>query len=72
MSATEEQRKLFREKIPDLFHGSYRRQYDKAMKGHSIRAAINSKCLDCMCWEAAEIKRCTVVTCPLFKYRPYV
>ena len=67
----EEQRDRWRENIPDLFHGSYRRLYDKAIGGHSLRAAIDSKCLDCMCWQQAEVKKCTVVTCPLFLYRPY-
>jgi len=61
----------YRANIPNLFGGSYRKQYDKAMKRHSLRAAINSKCLDCMCWQATEIKKCNIVTCPLHPYRPY-
>jgi len=61
----------WRENIPDLFHSSYRKQYDKAINRESMRAAINSKCLDCMCWQQAEVKRCDVVTCPLHPYRPY-
>ena len=71
-SATvEEQIAAWRENIPDLFHGSYRRAYDKAMSGKSLRAAIDSKCLDCVCWEQVEVKKCTAVTCPLHPYRPY-
>ena len=66
-----EQIAKFRENIPNLFHGSYRKQYDKAITGRGMRAAINSKCLDCICWQQAEVKRCTVVTCPLYTYRPY-
>ena len=61
----------WRENIPDKFHGSYRKQYDKAINRKSMRAAINSKCLDCMCWQQAEVKRCDIVTCPLNPYRPY-
>lgn len=61
----------WRENIPDFFHGSYRRNYDKAMTGKSLRAAVDSKCLDCMCWQAAEVRKCTIVTCPLHPYRPY-
>jgi hypothetical protein len=61
----------WRENIPDLFNGAYRKLYDKAMSGGSLRAAINSKCLDCMNWQAAEVKRCDIVTCPLHPYRPY-
>ena len=71
MSDREEQIIAWRKNIPDLFHGSYRRKYDKAMSHKSIRAAIDSKCLDCMCWEAAEVKKCGIVTCPLHPYRPY-
>ncbi len=62
---------VWRENIPDVFHGSYRKQYDKAISRQSMRAAINSKCLDCMCWQQAEVKRCDIVTCPLHPYRPY-
>jgi len=66
-----EQRKDWRNNIPNLFHGSYRRLYDKAMTGKSLRATVDSKCLDCSCWQQAEIKKCAVFTCPLFEYRPY-
>ena len=31
--------------------------------------AIRNKCLDCCCDNAAEVRRCTVVGCPLFPYR---
>ena len=61
----------WRENIPNLFSGSYRKQYDKAINRESMRAAINSKCLNCMCWEQAEVKRCDIITCPLYPYRPY-
>jgi len=61
----------YQNNIPNLFGGSYRKQYDKAMKGHSLRAAINSKCLDCMCWQATEVKKCSIIACPLHPYRPY-
>jgi len=66
-----EQIEAWRENIPNLFKGSYRKQYDKAMTGRAMRAAINSKCLDCMCWQQVEVKRCDIVTCPLHPYRPY-
>jgi len=66
-----EQIAAYRNNIPNLFNGSYRKQYDKAIKKHSLRAAINSKCLDCMYWQAAEVKRCSIVACPLYPYRPY-
>jgi len=67
----DEQIELWREHIPNKFDGSYRRQYDKAMKKESMRAAVNSKCLDCMNWQQPEVKDCEIVTCPLHPYRPY-
>ena len=66
-----EQIRRFRANIPDLFNGSYRKKYDKAMRGRSIRAAIDSKCLDCTGWQQTEVKNCSVVACSLWPYRPY-
>jgi len=68
---TKEEREKYCEHIPDFFHGSYRRLYDKAMGGKSLRAAVDSKCLDCMCWQQAEVRDCPVATCTLWPYRPY-
>ena len=31
--------------------------------------SIREKCLDCMCGNAAEVRRCPIKTCPLFPYR---
>lgn len=66
-----EQIRRYRAAIPDKHNGAYRRKYDKAMRGRSIRAAIDIKCLDCMSWQATEVKDCPVVTCTLHPYRPY-
>lgn len=66
-----EQIRRWRANIPPLHNESYRRQYDKAINKKSMRAAVNSKCLDCMCWQQAEVKNCDIVTCPLHLYRPY-
>ena len=49
----------------------YRRQYDKAMGGKSLRAAVNSKCLDCCCWERTAVRDCSAIACPLHTVRPY-
>jgi hypothetical protein len=68
----EQQIAAWRQNIPDLFKGAYRRTYDKAMSGKSLRAAVTAKCQDCMCWQGVEIKRCDIVTCPLHPYRPGV
>jgi hypothetical protein len=42
----------------------------KARKG-STRSLIALKCLDCCCWEKAEVAACPVVSCPLYPVRPY-
>jgi hypothetical protein len=31
--------------------------------------AIRLKCLDCCCGQQAEVRRCTLKTCPLWTYR---
>ena len=39
------------------------------LKGNNFAKAIRNKCLECCCDNAAEVRRCTVVRCPLFPYR---
>lgn len=60
----------WRSNIPNKHNGSYRRTWDKAIAKKSMRAAVNAKCQDCMCWQGAEVKRCDIITCPLWQYRP--
>ncbi len=31
--------------------------------------AIRRKCLDCVCWNRAEVVRCEIDLCPLWPYR---
>lgn len=31
--------------------------------------AIRAKCIDCMCGNKAEVKRCPAIKCPLYPYR---
>jgi hypothetical protein len=31
--------------------------------------AIRQKCLDCSCWQEAEIRRCTAQDCALYPFR---
>lgn len=50
---------------------SYRATYDRAVKGRSLRAAINAQCLECVCWQRKEITLCTDLACPLYAVRPY-
>lgn len=63
-----DQLKKYRDNIPDIYNGAYIKLYDKAMTGKSRVAAMKAKCLDCVCWQGAEISRCGVPTCPLYPY----
>ena len=56
--------------IPDIYHGKFRKEWLKAAQRQSMRAAVNAKCADCMCWQNSEIKLCDIITCPLWQYRP--
>jgi len=57
----------YRKQIPKI----YRTNYDKAIKGRSLRAAVNAQCLECTGWQREEVRLCTNVVCPLYPYRPY-
>ncbi len=48
----------------------YRRVYDIAMTGRSLRAAGNSQCIECMGYVFSEVKLCCSPQCPLYPYRP--
>lgn len=63
----EEAQQQFCGAIPKI----YRATYHKAMRGRSLRAAVNAKCQDCTNYQRKEIKDCLVVTCPLYLYHPY-
>jgi len=45
--------------------------YKKAVKHKSMRAAINSQCLECVGYQRKEVSLCTDLGCPLYSYRPY-
>lgn len=66
-----EARRKYRANIPSMHNGAYVKVYDKAINERSLRAAVKAKCLDCMCWQATEVKNCTVSACPLWEVRPY-
>lgn len=48
----------------------FRRVYDMAMSGRSLRAAVNSQCIQCMGYVFSEVRLCCSPQCPLFPYRP--
>jgi hypothetical protein len=49
----------------------YRATYRRAVEGKSLRACVNSQCLECCGWERAEVGACTDSGCPLYAVRPY-
>ncbi len=67
MKTREEQIAERRKQMPR----SYRANYDRAVKGKSLRGAINAQCLECVCWVTKEVRLCTDLACPLCAVRPY-
>lgn len=45
--------------------------YTKAVSHKSMRAAVNSQCLECCGYQRKEISVCTDLACPLYSYRPF-
>lgn len=50
---------------------SHRAKYEKAAARKSMRAAVNSQCLECVGYLTKEVSMCTDLACPLYLYRPY-
>jgi hypothetical protein len=44
--------------------------FRRAYGGKSLRAAVNAFCIECMGFDAAEVRTCTAPACPLWAYRP--
>jgi len=53
--------------MPRRFQGIY----DRAVKGKSLRAAVNAFCLECVCYQIKEVRNCTDQGCSLYAVRPY-
>jgi len=49
----------------------YRASYDRAVSGRSLRAAVNSFCIQCVMYQREEVRLCTSLACGLWPYRPY-
>ena len=49
----------------------HRANYDKAVRGRSMRAATKAFCLECVQWQKEEVRLCTSLACPLYPYRSY-
>jgi len=54
------------DEMPDI----YRKTYQRAMRGRSLKTAVKAQCLECVCWQREEVKLCTDLGCPLYPYRP--
>ncbi len=50
---------------------AYRGVYKKAVSHKSMRAAVNSFCLECVMYVRKEVSVCSDLACPLYSYRPY-
>lgn len=50
----------------------YMKTHKKELKEQNkkIKAAISSKCLDCVCYQPTEVLRCEIANCPLYSERP--
>jgi len=69
-ASIEDQLRKWYRSIPDIRGGSLRKRWLKALSRRSMKAAVAAKCEDCMAFEQPEVRRCTIVHCPLFLYRP--
>jgi hypothetical protein len=67
MGTQEEQIERRCQQMPHIHLANYKR----AMRGRSMKAAIKAFCLECVCWQKEEVRRCTALACPLYPYRPY-
>ena len=47
----------------------YHKLFYKAWKGKNTEVAIEAFCLQCVCFQTAEITNCTSYACPLFEFR---
>lgn len=49
----------------------YKKLYDRAVGGKSLRSCINAQCLECVGWVSKEVTLCSDFGCPLHSVRPY-
>jgi len=59
-----EKQQAYHDRLPER----YRQLYRKALAGWRA-PAIRIKCLDCMCWQSGEVRRCDQAQCPLWLFR---
>lgn len=56
------------QKYYDRLPKRYQELYRQALAGQRA-PAIRIKCLDCMCWQSAEVRRCDQTHCPMWPFR---
>jgi hypothetical protein len=57
----------YHDDLAERYRGAYRRAVEGGASAR--KAAIRSKCLDCCCWQEAEVSKCTITYCPLWPFR---
>ena len=45
--------------------------FSQAYSGFSKASGIKAKCIECCNLDKAEVSRCNISGCPLWRYRPY-
>lgn len=50
---------------------SFKKIYDKAVSGKSLRASVDSMCQRCVGYVPNEVRNCTGLACSLYAVRPY-
>lgn len=61
-------RQFNEQEIPVSQQGIFQRAYS----GKSRASAVKAKCLDCCGFDRKEAQNCTVVSCPLHLYNPFL
>ena len=65
----EVKRKL-QKSVPAKYRGIFLRTLSKGTR--SRKDAIRAMCMECVCWQEAEVTRCPTTYCPLWPFRPGV
>ena len=50
---------------------TFRKNYERAMGGRSLKSAVKAFCAECVQYDRDEITKCTDTLCPLYPYRPF-
>ncbi len=48
----------------------YKKTFERAFSGKSLRAAVRAMCIECIGFEFDAVVNCTAPECPLFNQRP--